>query len=110
MLFDAVAEDALRLADVGRVAVTSRAFDAVDHQCPTRDLPHSVFEWEELADFVWCSEGNVEVDLREELVDVCLRPFERRRGGPCTFSAVRLLQLAVGRLVVAVHSLVDDYR
>ena len=73
MLFEAMAEDALRLADVGRVAVTSRAFDAVDHQCPTRDLPHSVFEWEELADFVWCSEGNVEVDLREELVDMCLK-------------------------------------
>ena len=73
MLFEAMAEDALRLADVGCVAVTSRAFDAVDDQCSTRDLPHPILEWEELADFVGCSEAHVEVDLREELVDVCLK-------------------------------------
>ena len=73
MLFEAMAEDALRLADVSCVAVTSRAFDAVGDQCSTHDLPHSVLEWEELADFVGCSEGHVEVDLREKLVDVCLK-------------------------------------
>jgi hypothetical protein len=73
MLFEAMTEDALRLVDVSCVAVTSRAFDAVDHKCSTRDLPHSVLKWEELADFVGCSEGQVEVDFREELVDVCLK-------------------------------------
>ena len=75
MLFEVVAEDALRLADVGCIAVTSRAFDSVDYKCSTRDLPHSVFEWEELADFVGRPEGHVEVNLWKELVDVCLESF-----------------------------------
>ena len=75
MLFEAMTEDALRFADVSCVAITSRAFDAVDDKSSTRDFPHSVLEWEELANFVWCSEGHVEVDLREELVDVCLKPL-----------------------------------